>query len=177
LLESLPDLFREHVLSKLEPWDRALLARVCKKTCAAVLHARLLNWAAFCNWATDEGHLEVAQWSIENGCKFAELAAYSGDLRILQFLREHDCAWDSRVLDIAARYEHVKLLLWARANGCPDPAEYYCGEGTTIEEYCAFLIRIGVPAAELSHLQAVADNSSYEWCPELFDLCLEFNYE
>jgi hypothetical protein len=116
-------------------------------------------------------YIEVLKYAVENGCEFNEvtafLAAYSWDLDALIFLREHACPWNSDVLDYAMGYEHVELLLWARNHGCPDPTEYYWGEVcTTIKEYRAFLIRIGVPAAELDHLQAIADNynpSDDEW--------------
>ena len=50
-------------------------------------------------------------------------AARSGNLHMLQWLRENDCPWDSDVLlwgRRVARYQDV--VDWAIANGCPDYA-------------------------------------------------------
>lgn len=47
------------------------------------------------------------------------VAAGNGYLKILQWARENGCPWDEDTCSFAALNGHLEVLQWARANGCP----------------------------------------------------------
>ncbi len=53
-------------------------------------------------------------WSAE----ITALAAGSGNLELLQWLRANGCAWDEDTCAYAARHGRMHVLQWLRANGC-----------------------------------------------------------
>ncbi|CAM9537600.1 unnamed protein product, partial [Ectocarpus fasciculatus] len=69
------------------------------------------------------GHLEVLQWTRNNGCPWdettCEYAARNGHLEVLQWAHNTGCPWDEATCSKAALNGHVEVLLWARKNGCP----------------------------------------------------------
>ena len=78
--------------------------------------------------AAQYGHFEVVQWLIqERGFAMDRIvmgmAALSGNLKLVQWLRGKDCPWDWVTCDAAIAGGHVEVLRWARANGCPWDAE------------------------------------------------------
>ena len=52
-----------------------------------------------CNFAAENGHLEVVKWAIGNGCPVDwgtwEKAAQRGQLPVLKWSRENGCEWDN----------------------------------------------------------------------------------
>ena len=46
-------------------------------------------------------------------------AAKLGSLKLLQWARANGCLWDTTTCTAAARGGHLEVLQWARANGCP----------------------------------------------------------
>lgn len=47
------------------------------------------------------------------------VAAAYGSMRIIKWLRLHDCPWDDGVLNMAAREGHLDIIKWAVGSGCP----------------------------------------------------------
>jgi hypothetical protein len=76
-----------------------------------------------CNWAAENGRLDVLQWAREGGCSWnvyvCAFAAMGGHLHILQWLRKHGCPWNELTCVYAARGGHLYILQWAREHGCP----------------------------------------------------------
>jgi hypothetical protein len=48
-----------------------------------------------------------------------EVAAKNGRLKILQWARENGCPWNEVTCCYAAAHGHLEFLQWARENGCP----------------------------------------------------------
>jgi hypothetical protein len=46
-------------------------------------------------------------------------AAKYGHLEVLQWARANGCPWDEKTCLGAAEGGHLEVLLWARTNGCP----------------------------------------------------------
>jgi hypothetical protein len=46
-------------------------------------------------------------------------AAAGGHLRVLEWARENGCSWDEDTCAFAAEGGHLEVLEWARENGCP----------------------------------------------------------
>tara|TARA_B110000967_G_scaffold192210_1_gene218622 strand:+ start:1525 stop:2265 length:741 start_codon:yes stop_codon:yes gene_type:complete len=73
--------------------------------------------------AAETGQLEVVKWLRANGCPWDEMtcswAAQGGRLEVLQWLRANGCPWNERTCARAAWGGHLEVLQWARANGCP----------------------------------------------------------
>jgi hypothetical protein len=58
----------------------------------------------------------VSNWvEPENWCDFA---AKNGHLKVLQWARANGCDWTHWTCDWAAKNGHLEVLQWARANGC-----------------------------------------------------------
>ena len=81
--------------------------------------------------ASQNGHKEEVKWLHEEGCSLTEkdtefpsrnafeYAALGGHLKVLQWARAQGCPWDRMTCDSAAEGGHLKVLQWARAQGCP----------------------------------------------------------
>jgi hypothetical protein len=73
--------------------------------------------------AAKTGQLEVLQWLRENGCPWDEYtchhAAEGGHLEVLQWLRANGCPWNASTCGSAAEGGQLEVLQWLRANGCP----------------------------------------------------------
>lgn len=64
------------------------------------------------------------KWARDNNCSFSETtcayAARIGQLEVLQWLRNTaGCPWDIWTVIYADRNNHLRVLWWAKANGCP----------------------------------------------------------
>ena len=73
--------------------------------------------------AASQGHLDVVRWLVqEQGFAVDEdvmwMAARSGNLRLVQWLRGEGCPWDSWTCTRAVERGHAAVLRWARENGC-----------------------------------------------------------
>jgi hypothetical protein len=45
-------------------------------------------------------------------------------LEVLRWLRANGCPWDAGTIALARKYGHDDVVIWAKANGAPDePAE------------------------------------------------------
>jgi hypothetical protein len=73
--------------------------------------------------AAETGQLEVVKWLRANGCPWDEMtcswAAQGGRLEVLQWLRANGCPWNERTCAEAALGGNLEVLQWLRANGCP----------------------------------------------------------
>ncbi|KAL6077681.1 Ankyrin repeat domain-containing protein [Balamuthia mandrillaris] len=146
--ELLPDELLYHVLSLLPPGLIAVAARTCRSprkyrhllpgrsVCSSV---SLLRWAfdnAFPEPFEPEGSLTmpnavklgglpVVQWLCEQpgyslrSLRNCEAAAETGQLALLQWLRDHGANWAGGVLRLAALNGHLEVLQWAAKNYCP----------------------------------------------------------
>ena len=72
--------------------------------------------------AAASGNLEMLQWVRDWGCPWDESAcsasSENGHLFVLQWLRAQGCPWDSQTTVSAAKGGHLGVLEWAVANGC-----------------------------------------------------------
>ena len=64
--------------------------------------------------------MEVLRWARENGCEWDAMdqAALGGKLGLVQPLRGEGCPWNKWTCFQAVEQGHVKVLRWARENGC-----------------------------------------------------------
>ena len=73
--------------------------------------------------AAGSGNLELVQWLRGEGCDWSagacNGAASAGRLEILQWLRANGCPWSCNTCYWAVDNGHVEVLRWARANDCP----------------------------------------------------------
>ncbi|WZN63315.1 hypothetical protein HKI87_07g48630 [Chloropicon roscoffensis] len=78
-----------------------------------------------CGLAAFSGHLEVMKWLRAKGCPWGFQTSYraaeGGHLEVLQWMRAQDppCPWDKYVCFWAACEGHLEVLRWARSQGCP----------------------------------------------------------
>ena len=76
-----------------------------------------------CALAAGGGLLEVLQWAREHLCAWNAAtcahAAEGGHLEELQWAREKGCQWDAKTCARAAAGGHLDLLRWAREHDCP----------------------------------------------------------
>jgi len=76
-------------------------------------------------WARNQGYSDV--WTQDNDDDFrvssigsftCAIAAKSGQLQALQWLKENGCDWNHLTCAAAAQGGHLSCLQWARENGC-----------------------------------------------------------
>lgn len=74
------------------------------------------------------GDYELLKWALENGCPRPKRGCYTGtgNLKILQLLREHGCQWDPDLAPSLACQKEWDILVWAVDNGCPMSATVSC---------------------------------------------------
>ncbi|CAM9786280.1 unnamed protein product, partial [Ectocarpus fasciculatus] len=87
-----------------------------------------------CTYAAAGGFFGILSSAVAEGCPLDSeswvWAAETGDLRMVKWLREHDCPWDlvhdGGPCSAAARRGHLeaktassKILKWLRGQGCP----------------------------------------------------------
>jgi len=70
-----------------------------------------------CAVAVSTGNLELLQWLRQVGCErdaeACAMAAEHGLLRLLQWARGQQCIWNSSICQAAARYGLFEILQWA----------------------------------------------------------------
>jgi len=104
-------------------------------TCTAAArggHLPVLQYARAerCPWrdsvlaeAAGTADVKMLEWMCANGChkdpEACTVAGSTGRLDNLQFLRSVDVKWSSVVCHRAALNNHLRVLQWAYANGCP----------------------------------------------------------
>ena len=128
LLEKLPEVLEAEVLSRLDPTDVAMFARVGPASRAAVVASGLpragtSRGALLLNVQDFVWSVERLAWARDNGCPWnagtTALAARSGNPGVLRWAREHGCDWDEETCAEAAWGGHLAVLMWAREHGCP----------------------------------------------------------
>ena len=136
LLEYLPDVFREDVLRRLGPADRAVLALVGKGFLAAVTAAAAAEGgvASDLPWAGKSagvplrlkefvGCVARLAWAKANGlpwdARTCVFVAWGGRVEVLKWARKRDCPLDARTCEFAAHGGHLEALRWARQHDCP----------------------------------------------------------
>ncbi|CAN0535460.1 unnamed protein product, partial [Scytosiphon promiscuus] len=115
------------------PWD----SQECSAVAIEKGHLCLLRWMIARGHSLDTHAMNTAamlgrqdvleciyssshDWNNSGTCEFA---AMGGQLRVLQWARNIDCPWDSRVCSTAAWFGLLEVLKWARCNGCPWDAQ------------------------------------------------------
>jgi len=127
LLEEWREVRVTHVLSRLDPTNSAILARVGKPWLAVVLANNLpragKGWSVRLKVVDFVGSVERLAWARDNGCPWVAttcmLIARSGPLEVLQWARENGCPWGKDTCSRAAQGGHLEVLQWARVHGCP----------------------------------------------------------
>jgi len=127
LLDEWPDVLEAEVLTRLDPTDIAMFARVGPASRAAVVASGLpragTNGSALLNLEKFVGSVQRLAWAKANDCPwFAVTCAYvarGGHPEVLRWAREHGCDWDEETCAEAARGGHLEVLMWARGHGCP----------------------------------------------------------
>jgi hypothetical protein len=121
LLEEWRHVLVTHVLSRLNPTDCALLARVGKPWLAVVVANNLPRagkggGAVPLKLVDFLGSVETLAWAKDSGCPWGrrtfELAARHGILQVLPWVREHGCEWDWRTCAGAAEGGDLQVLMW-----------------------------------------------------------------
>ena len=127
LLEELPEVLERFVLPAMDHTALALLARVGRAWCAAVMSSglpragttRVLPFKLNDFWRS----VERLAWAKANGCPWSgsacDFAAEGGHLDVLMWAREHDCPWSESTCTYAAEGGHLDVLMWAREHDCP----------------------------------------------------------
>jgi hypothetical protein len=74
-------------------------------------------------YAGMNGHIDVIEWLVRTeGRKLTprlcSAAAANGQLKVLTWARENGCPWDESTCGFAAASGHLEVLKWARENGC-----------------------------------------------------------
>ena len=71
------------------------------------------------------GDAAALQWMLaaggfgHDGGGLCSVAAWSGDVAVLQLARQHGFPWDGTTSRLAAHGGHLAVLQWARQHGCP----------------------------------------------------------
>jgi hypothetical protein len=82
------------------------------------------------------GHVDLLRWFVNNGCPYrtSELctsAAKGGSVEVLAYLQQQDMLTTtanlSRLLDVAACFNHLSAVKWIRAQGAQWPTRYSLG--------------------------------------------------
>lgn len=109
------------------PWDSESTAKAAEGG-----HMDLLLWlkaqgcplsVRVCELASKSNQLHILEWatSLDPPVPFSEKccswSAFWGHLRVLQWLREHGCPWDSDTCAWAAKGNQFEVLRWAHENG------------------------------------------------------------
>lgn len=141
----LPEVFEREVLTRLDAHDTAMLARVSR----AARHATVRAGAR-------------AQLTVSSSCR---------TLRMARWGRDNGMPWDWRVCAAAAQAGNLRVLEWARAEGCGFPWDVLCAfaaGGGSVEMLrwarekayprCPWDAETCAAAAEKGHLEVV------QWC-------------
>jgi len=133
LLEEWSDVLVKHVLSRLDPTDCAMLARVAKPWLAVVVANNLpcAGKGGSVPLLVEDfvGSVKRIAWAKDNGCPWesrtCERIASGGHLDVLKWARGVGagaqllrCPWDRFTCMCAANGGHLETLKWAWEHGC-----------------------------------------------------------
>lgn len=130
LIDASPNILREHVLTRLDAGDLAVLKRVnhaCRRVVEESSLCSDLRLKDFCGslsrvqWAGDNGGLQGAQPN--DPTAVCTWAAEHGPLEALEWLRHHGFDWDERTCSAAARRGDLEMLKWLRQAECAFSAQ------------------------------------------------------
>jgi len=126
VLGTLPaDLLQQEVLRRLGPRDLASLAGAGRGCAAAVAATVLMQWAK--RWRMT-APFRLERLCVRRACPYA---ARCGNRKVLEWLHNTGCPWDTTTACMAARFGHFSVLQWAREHHCPwdwaTPANAACG--------------------------------------------------
>jgi hypothetical protein len=84
------------------------------------------------------------------GVKLCAAAAQRGDIKLLEWLRNHDCPCDAATCSTAAVNGRLDVLMWAYKTGFPwDEGTCWCAaRGGHLHVYCSGRVSTGVPGAK-----------------------------
>lgn len=125
LIDESPNVLKEHILTRLDAGDLAVLKRVnhaCRRVVEESSLCSELRLKDFCGslsrveWAGENGGLQIAQPI--NPTAVCTWAAEHGSLEALQWLRYHGFEWDEHTCSAAARRGDLAILKWLRQAGC-----------------------------------------------------------
>jgi hypothetical protein len=135
----LPDDILMEIFRYIPPEEAILISPVCKRFNACWWKERRAMSLKYVQEKMKEGRMdlieycggkrmrEVFQLSSEQGlddvCMYA---ARGGHLKVLRWARENGCPWDHLTCAYAAGRGHLEILQWARGNGC-SWNEWTCG--------------------------------------------------
>ena len=78
--------------------------------------------ARLCALAAYTGNLEMLKWLRDNECPWSAstctFAAQNGNLEVLQWARGQNCPWDEHTYKSAIKNGHTNVAEWAHVNGC-----------------------------------------------------------
>lgn len=110
-------------------------------------YAVLSGSLSLCKWLDDErcpqdpriafiipqlGRIDMLQWSKKNfpwDKQTCALAAYRGQIELLEFLRENGCPWDETVCSLATQGGQFKTIKWLRSRDAPWDEKTYSMAG------------------------------------------------
>jgi hypothetical protein len=84
---------------------------------------------SICRDVIDFGQYECMEFILTRGHilseQFTAYAAKTGQLQILQLLRQHNCPWDHTCLMAAISHDQEECFMYALQNGCPWPRYFF----------------------------------------------------
>ena len=74
-------------------------------------------------FAAENGDLKIMKWLHENKCPWNSqtfwVAAKKGDLKMMKWLHKNKCPWDAATFGFAAQNGNLKNMKWLKEQGCP----------------------------------------------------------
>ncbi|KXZ43750.1 hypothetical protein GPECTOR_81g200 [Gonium pectorale] len=124
--------------------------------------------------AAEGGNLPVLVWAVEElGAQptskaFMEMAASSGCVKLMAWLREHGCPWDENLFRRTASAGCEAALEWLVERGCPMPTDggpYVAAARNNDLATLSCLARLGCPWGPASGAGAVFETCIHSWRP------------
>jgi len=123
----LPNEILVEIFSKLEA-PQASICMMVNKRWNDILKEYRIGIRAYNNiiqaaaeWAAYNGYLDLLKFAkIDFGVSIlCQASAHGGQLKVLKWARENGCPWNEWTCEYAASGGHLEVLKWARKNGCP----------------------------------------------------------
>lgn len=110
--------------------------------------------ATFCHIAAESGNLTILKWLKSKGQKLITAvcreAAKNKHIEILKWARENDCPWSSDTIEQLIATKNFKILKWAINEGCP-VENYVCNHAIRADfEILKWLYQNGYPLTKYS---------------------------
>jgi hypothetical protein len=129
----LPKEIFELITEYLEPDEKELLARTCKKFREIINTLRRCRKAGLWGYPAPQctklnikyftQNINLLKYAHENGCEWnantCHYEALSENLECLKYAHEHECPWDEIICRNAAKNGNIECLKYAHVNGCP----------------------------------------------------------